>query len=126
MTQIKTVINFFSPSHHDGLNGKQIPVSIEHFIQQPVMLFSITLITMTAFCITDVFIAYRWLIPAGIFQAVTALLLIFYNMGVTFTAVQLSMSYPDLTRLILQKTSLLFINIPIALLYLYIISTTIF
>lgn len=123
---LRTVVNFFSPNDHAGLNQKQIPVSVEHFIQQPIMLFSITSITMTAFFIADLLIVKNWLIPMGIFEAVTALLLVFYNMGITFTAVQLSMSYPGVSRLVIQKTSLLLINIPIALLYLYIIKTTIF
>lgn len=129
MTQpmtIKSVINFFSPNDHSGLDEKQIPVSVEHFIQQPIMLFAITLISMTAFFGIDMFISSTWLIPMGIFQAVTALLLVLYNMGVVFTAIQLSFTYPNMKRLLMQKTSLLFINIPILALYLFIIKSIVF
>jgi hypothetical protein len=123
---LRTVLNFFSPNDHGGLDEKQIPVSIEHFIQQPIMLFTITLITMTAFLGIDMLISSEWLIPIGIFQAVTALLLVFYNMGVVFTAVQLSFTYSNMKGLLLQKTSLLFINIPILACYLFIIKTIVF
>ncbi len=123
---MKHILHFFSPLDFDGVDVKHIPVSVEKFLKQPLFLAGITFSIMTLFFITDLVIKRQWLITLGIMQAIVTLLITVFNVVLVLTAVQISLNYPYVRTLVFKKTSILFLNIPLAILYLYIINSIIF
>ena len=120
---MKHIMQFFNPLDFDGLDVKKIPVSVEKFLRQPLLLASVTFCIMTVFFITDILIKRHWLITLGIMQAIVTLLITVFNVVLVLTAVQISLNYPYVRTLVFKKTCILFLNIPLAILYLYIINS---
>lgn len=119
-------LNFFSPQNLDGLNQKQIPVSVEKFLPQPLILSAITFVIMSLFFVIDILINQDWLLTVGIMQVIVSLLITVFNIALVLTAVQISLNYPYVSKLVFKKTCILFVNIPIAISYICIINSTTF
>ena len=115
---MQQVINFFNPWYLGKYRFNKMPQSLRRYIKVPFFIF------LAAFSIGNILFAAYLLIKAH-FILKTGLL--FFNIAslihVAFIIAFIAYSFyhKQYTLLILQKTSVLVINIPVTIIYVYII-----
>jgi hypothetical protein len=127
MIIMKQLLNFFNPKHYGSHSPESIPDNIKGYLFWPLQAFKVTFIIATIFFVVQflmgIFNVHPWFFVIAIFQAGIIVLLVSYNillltLFVIFTVVDRKYFW-----LILQKASLLLLNVPVAVLYFYILNS---
>lgn len=124
---MQALLNFFDPKHYDRFSPDNIPENIRSYMLWPFQTFKLTFpIVSVFFAATFLVEAFDvtawWLLMIFFFLGFGTILVVCYN--ILFLALFIIFAIADRKYgwLILQKASVMLLNVPVTLLYLYLLS----
>ncbi|MFP9113898.1 hypothetical protein ACLI1A_08130 [Flavobacterium sp. RHBU_3] len=124
---MKTVLNFFSPNHYGKTLAENIPDNIKDVISQPYQLFKATFSIITTVFLLILILPQRFVLVFLFILAIagTPIVLAMAIFYILFLATLFTVAITNrpYALLILQKSSILLLNIPISFIYINIIKT---
>lgn len=125
-SSMKTVLNFFSPYHYGKHGNQGIPKSVISYLGWPMQTFKISFVLLTMFTfITLLLIQFggnSYSIIIALVLGAGLLITVAYNVLTSACLVVFCITDRKFLPLILQKSSILLLNIPITFLYINIIN----
>lgn len=112
------LLNFFNPTHYGRRHEDEIPEYIKNYLKEPIVVFKLSFIAGTVLFLLYIVTRFEGLLVIGHFYVVITALINLIVFGVFMIMAIINYRYG---LLILQKTSVQLLNIPIALLYFNII-----
>ncbi|MFL9845152.1 hypothetical protein [Flavobacterium rhizosphaerae] len=111
---MQTIINFFSPYDYGRHNPNQVPNSLKDLLIWPFYIFRLCFIAGTTLMLLYIVTKLQVLVLIGFFYTVAAVVL---NLLLVLCYGIYAFTQPYYRLLILQKATILLLNIPIAILY---------
>ncbi|KGO88690.1 hypothetical protein Q765_01980 [Flavobacterium rivuli WB 3.3-2 = DSM 21788] len=124
---MQNILNFFNPKHYGSLSSDRISEKVKEYLFFPFRVFKITLIISTIFFILN-FVLFFYCEPESLIvilmvEAVLLLVLSAFHVLLGITFIIFAIADRDHAPLIAKKISVVLLNIPIGILYIYILKS---